>query len=473
MAEIAEQIRSVRTYIPAGVTLVCVSKYQPIEAIREAYKAGERHFGESRVQELKAKVAQLPADIHWHFIGHLQTNKVRDLLKIFADKNVSRPPLLIQSVDSEHLLQVINEEAEKQGITQDVLLELHTAKEETKTGLKPANIETILNFTPKRYPNIRIKGLMTMATNTDDEAEIKRCFLTAKRSYSETFLQSEGRSNSEAVLQSDGRSYSEAVLSMGMSDDYRLAIACGATMVRIGSSIFGERDYNRQQMTNIQPQHIRAVFFDQDGVLYNSMPYHAEAWAWAMTKHGLPYTAIECYRNEGRTSDDVIQEHHKQMFGSDATPELIEAIYKDKTEYFTRQTGGSPGIIPHVDDVIRHLRANGIQCWVVTGSGQRNLIDALNDTFDNAFSGIISAFDVKHGKPDPEPYLKAWERSGFAKDECLVIENAPLGIRAAKAAGLRTIAVNTGILPDSDLASEGADLVLPNMEALLHWFNKK
>ena len=102
MAEIAEQIRSVRAYIPAGVTLVCVSKYQPIEAIREAYKAGERHFGESRVQELKAKVAQLPADIHWHFIGHLQTNKVRDLLKIFADKNVSRPPLLIQSVDSEH-----------------------------------------------------------------------------------------------------------------------------------------------------------------------------------------------------------------------------------------------------------------------------------------------------------------------------------------------------------------------------------
>lgn len=462
MAEIAEQIRSVRAYIPAGVTLVCVSKYQPIEAIREAYKAGERHFGESRVQELKAKVAQLPADIHWHFIGHLQTNKVRDLLKIFADKNVSRPPLLIQSVDSEHLLQVINEEAEKQGITQDVLLELHTAKEETKTGLKPANIETILNFTPKRYPNIRIKGLMTMATNTDDEAEIKRCFLTAKRSYSETFLQSEGRSYSEAVLQSDGRSNSEAVLSMGMSDDYRLAIACGATMVRIGSSIFGERE-----------RRIKAVFFDQDGVLYNSMPYHAEAWAWAMTKHGLPYTAIECYRNEGRTSADVIQEHHKQMFGTDATPELIEAIYKDKTEYFTRQTGGSPGIIPHVDDVIRHLRANGIQCWVVTGSGQRNLIDALNDTFDNAFSGIISAFDVKHGKPDPEPYLKAWERSGFAKDECLVIENAPLGIRAAKAAGLRTIAVNTGILPDSDLASEGADLVLPNMEALLHWFNKK
>ena len=203
------------------------------------------------------------------------------------------------------------------------------------------------------------------------------------------------------------------------------------------------------------------------------MPYHAEAWAWAMTKHGLPYTAIECYRNEGRTSADVIQEHHKQMFGTDATPELIEAIYKDKTEYFTRQTGGSPGIIPHVDDVIRHLRANGIQCWVVTGSGQRNLIDALNDTFDNAFSGIISAFDVKHGKPDPEPYLKARERSGFAKDECLVIENAPLGVRAAKAAGMRTIAVNTGILPDSDLASEGADLVLPNMEALLHWFNKK
>ena len=116
MAGIKENIMFVRAHIPARVTLVCVSKFQPIEAIREAYQAGERDFGESRVQELKTHVAQLPTDIHWHFIGHLQTNKVRDLLKL--------RPYLIQSVDSEHLLRTINEEAAKLGIVQNILLEV-------------------------------------------------------------------------------------------------------------------------------------------------------------------------------------------------------------------------------------------------------------------------------------------------------------------------------------------------------------
>ena len=218
---------------------------------------------------------------------------------------------------------------------------------------------------------------------------------------------------------------------------------------------------------------IRAVFFDQDGVLYNSMPYHAKSWAWAMTKHGLPYTEIECYRNEGRTSTGVIQEHHMNMYGTEATPELIEAIYKDKTEHFTEMTGGFPGIIPDVDKVLKWLHTHGIQCWVVTGSGQRNLINALNDTFENVFSGIVSSFDVRHGKPDPEPYLKAWEKCGFKKDECMVVENAPLGVRAAKAAGLFTVAVNTGPLPDADLADEKADIILHNMNELLNWFKQQ
>ena len=197
------------------------------------------------------------------------------------------------------------------------------------------------------------------------------------------------------------------------------------------------------------------------------MPYHAESWAWAMTKHGLPYTAMECYRNEGRTSTGVIQEHHQRMFGTPATPELIEAIYKDKSAHFTEMTGGFPGIIPNVDKVLQYLRSQGIECWVVTGSGQHNLIDALNEVFDHAFTGIISSFDVKNGKPDPEPYLKAWERSGFKKEECMVVENAPLGVRAGKAAGLFSVAVNTGILPDSDLWNEHADRVFPDMQALL------
>ena len=427
MAEgIVRNIEEVRAHIPAHVTLVCVSKFQPIDAIRTAYEAGERHFGESRVQELQRKVSQLPADIHWHFIGHLQTNKVRDLMKL--------RPYLIQSVDSEKLLKAIDAEAVKLGIVQDVLLEVHVAKEETKTGFSPSEIGD-LRFKIDDFKHVHICGLMTMATNTEDEEEIRRCF------------------NEAHALLGD-----LPVFSAGMSDDYQIAIACGSNMIRIGSTIFGQRDYSRK---------LRAVFFDQDGVLYNSMPYHAESWAWAMTKHGLPYTAMECYRNEGRTSTGVIQEHHQQMYGTDASPELIEAIYQDKTQHFTEMTGGFPGIIPDVDKVLRYLHEHGVECWVVTGSGQRNLIDALNETFNHVFTGIISSFDVTKGKPDPEPYLKAWERSGFKKEECLVVENAPLGVRAAKAAGLYTIAVNTGILPDSDLWDEKADLVLPNMQALL------
>ena len=430
MEGIAEQIRNVRAYIPAGVTLVCVSKFQPVEAIRAAYEAGERHFGESRVQELKQKVNQLPNDIHWHFIGHLQTNKVRDLLKL--------RPYLIQSVDSEHLLRTINDEAAKLGIVQDVLLEVHVAQEETKTGFTPEEISN-LRFQISNLSNIRVCGLMTMATNTEDEAEIRRCFTEVKKL-------------------SDGE-----VLSMGMSDDYKIAIECGSNMVRIGSMIFGERDYKPK---------IKAVFFDQDGVLYNSMPYHAVSWAWAMTKHGLPYTEMECYRNEGRTSTGVIQELHQRIFGVEASPELVAAIYKDKSSHFTQLTGGFPGIIPDVDKVLQFLRANDIQCWVVTGSGQPDLFNALNDIFDNAFTDIITSFDVKHGKPDPEPYLKAWERCGLKKEECMVVENAPLGVRAAKAAGLFCCAVNTGPLPDEELAAEQADRIFHSMAELLEWIKE-
>ena len=218
MAEIAQAIKEIRAHLPQHVTLVCVSKFQPVEAIREAYAAGERHFGESRVQELKTKVAQLPPDIHWHFIGHLQTNKVRDLLKL--------RPYLIQSVDSEHLLKAINDEAAKQGIIQDVLLEIHTAKEDTKTGLTAESVMGILDHCRAFMHSIRIRGLMTMSTNTDDENEIRRCFMEAKELLS-TF------------------NFQLSTLSMGMSDDYQIAIECGSTMVRIGSSIFGERNYHQ------------------------------------------------------------------------------------------------------------------------------------------------------------------------------------------------------------------------------------
>ena len=441
MSTIVSHIQAIRAQLPASVTLVCVSKFQPVEAIREAYDAGERHFGESRVQELQRKQPQLPADIRWHFIGHLQTNKVRDLLQL--------RPYLIESVDSERLLQAINDEAAKQGIVQDVLLEVHVAKEETKTGFSPEEISNLKSqITNHKYPNINILGLMSMATNTEDETEIKRCF-------SQTASIARGITG-EAGLTSNN----EVVLSMGMSEDYPIAVACGSTSVRIGSAIFGER----RKLP-------RAVFFDQDGVLYNSMPYHAESWSWAMTKHGLPYTPIECYRNEGRTSTGVIQELHERIYGVPATPELVKAIYTDKSAHFTEMTGGFPGTIPGVREVLKYLHEHGVQCWVVTGSGQPDLINRLNKTFDYPFQGIISSFDCVKGKPDPEPYLKAWQKSGFKKEECFVVENAPLGVRAGKAAGLFTIAVNTGILPNDELAAEHADLILPNMNELLRWFS--
>ena len=220
MAGITEAIKEVRAHIPADVTLVCVSKFHPEQAIREAYDAGERHFGESRVQELQRKVPQLPADICWHFIGHLQTNKVRDLLKL--------RPYLIQSVDSMRLLQAINDEAAKQGFVQDVLLEVHVAKEESKTGFSPEELKELSANGQWLMANVRVRGLMTMATNTDDETEIRRCFMEAKALLSTFNIQ-------------------HSTLSMGMSDDYRIAIECGATMVRIGSTIFGERNYNNDK----------------------------------------------------------------------------------------------------------------------------------------------------------------------------------------------------------------------------------
>ena len=223
MAGIAKAIKEVRAHIPADVTLVCVSKFHPEQAIREAYDAGERHFGESRVQELQRKVPQLPADICWHFIGHLQTNKVRDLLKL--------RPYLIQSVDSMRLLQAINDEAAKQGFVQDVLLEVHVAKEESKTGFSPEELKELTANGQWLMANVRVRGLMTMATNTDDETEIRRCFMEA--------------ANSQKLIANSLPA--KPVISMGMSDDYRIAIECGATMVRIGSTIFGERNYNNDK----------------------------------------------------------------------------------------------------------------------------------------------------------------------------------------------------------------------------------
>ena len=214
MTDIQQNITSIRTHIPKDVTLVCVSKFQPSEAIMQAYEASERDFGESRVQELLPKYEDLPKDIRWHFIGHLQTNKVKQIVPFVY---------MIHSVDSVRLLETINREAEKIQRCIKVLLEVHVAKEETKSGFTPKEFLSLAsNLSPNNlYPWVEICGVMGMATNTDDEQEWRRCFREIKS------------------LASKLSTLNTKQLSMGMSDDYLVAIEEGSTMVRIGSTIFG------------------------------------------------------------------------------------------------------------------------------------------------------------------------------------------------------------------------------------------
>ena len=219
---ISRNISNIRTTIPVGVTLVCVSKFHPVEAIMEAYGCGERDFGESRVQELLPKYEALPKDIRWHFIGHLQTNKVKQIVPFVH---------MIHSVDSVRLLETINREAEKIGRRVKVLLEVHVAKEKTKSGFTPEEFELrILNLELReRFPWVEVCGVMGMATNTDDEAEWRRCFSEIKHLGKQLLNHSELLNNSAPQI------------SMGMSDDYLVAIEEGSTIVRIGSTIFGIR----------------------------------------------------------------------------------------------------------------------------------------------------------------------------------------------------------------------------------------
>lgn len=214
---IAARLAELREQLPAGVQLVAVSKFQPIEAIRQAYAAGQRLFAESRAQELAEKHAALPKDIQWHFIGTMQTNKV----KVYAPF-VS----MIQSVGSEKSLQVIQKEALKNGRTIDVLLEVHIAAERSKSGFFPAEAEEyIASGRWRELPNVRVRGLMGMATFTDDTMQVSREF-SALRALFERLKSSHPDFDT---------------LSMGMTDDWPAAVAARSTMVRIGSFIFGDR----------------------------------------------------------------------------------------------------------------------------------------------------------------------------------------------------------------------------------------
>ena len=217
---IKERLNRILSTLPKDVQLVAVSKFHPAERLQEAYDAGQRIFGESRPQEMVAKYDVLPKDIEWHMIGHLQTNKVKYIAPFVT---------MISSVDSDRLIEEIEKQAAKNNRTIDILLEVHVAQEETKSGWSEEELRAYLaSGILNNMAHVRVRGVMTIASNTDDESVVRRDFETIRRIFNELKPQ-----------------FGEAfdTLSIGMSDDYPIALEYGSTMVRIGTAIFGQREY--------------------------------------------------------------------------------------------------------------------------------------------------------------------------------------------------------------------------------------
>lgn len=204
----------------------------------------------------------------------------------------------------------------------------------------------------------------------------------------------------------------------------------------------------------------KVVFFDMDGVLYDSMKFHAAAWVNAMNDIGIPFTTQEAYMNEGRTGHSTIDGAFNKHHGRNATEDEKKQIYKLKSSYF--ESMGPTEKMPFAHDLLNKVNEQGLTVFVVTGSGQHSLLDNLESSFPGIFSKerLVTAFDVIHGKPHPEPYLIALKKSGVQPWESMVIENAPLGVESAVAAGLFTVAVNTGPLDPEVLSQSGANVVV-------------
>lgn len=211
----------------------------------------------------------------------------------------------------------------------------------------------------------------------------------------------------------------------------------------------------------------KAVFFDMDGVLFNSMPAHARAWVAAMAEVGVSMSTYDVYMNEGRTGSSTIDNTFVPQKGRQATEEEKQFIYRRKSELFDAQ--GEPEAIPHIHEVLAYVHQRQWQAYVVTGSAHPELYERLNRNFSGIFDPrrMVTAYDVKIGKPHPEPYLMALQKSGLQPYEVMVVENAPLGVQSGVAAGLFTMAVNTGILQPEELQKAGADYLLPDMQHLL------
>ena len=224
MSHIQEEIHRIKSELPEGVRLVAVSKSHPVEALQDAYEGGQRIFGESKVQEMTMKYEALPKDIEWHFIGHLQTNKIKYMAPYVA---------LIHGVDSYKLLSEINKQAAKAGRIISCLLQIHIAQAETQFGFSTDECRSMLDEGLWRsLTHVQIAGVMGMATNTDDTGQVEAEFATLSDFFHEL----------KETHFKDNPDFKE--ISMGMSDDYPIAISHGSTLIRIGSKIFGERNYS-------------------------------------------------------------------------------------------------------------------------------------------------------------------------------------------------------------------------------------
>lgn len=215
----------------------------------------------------------------------------------------------------------------------------------------------------------------------------------------------------------------------------------------------------------------KVFLFDMDGVIFDSMPYHARSWSNAFKQIGIEFSEYQVYLQEGATGSKTINDVFMAQKGRLATPEEITEIYARKCRLF--EQCGEPKPMPLMNQVFDFLRTNGYTIGIVTGSGQKSLLNTLNKHYPGVFepSRMVTAFDVKKGKPDPEPYLMGLKKCGVDAHEAVVIENAPMGVQAAKAAGIFTIAVNTGILERACLEDAGADVVLDSVAQLLEFIS--
>ena len=213
---------------------------------------------------------------------------------------------------------------------------------------------------------------------------------------------------------------------------------------------------------------IKAVLFDMDGILYDSMPFHVKAWKETMEKYEVNASLEDFYLFEGRTGASTIDILFDRFLKRKARPEEIETIYAEKAKRFNELEGNESKLIPDVLEVLEQIKQLNIERVIVTGSGQQSLFEKIHKDFPGFFekNKMVTAYDVQFGKPHPEPYLIGLKKVGVSAEKAVVVENAPLGVESGKAAGIFTIAVNTGPLPDRVLKDAGADLILPSMKML-------